>query len=94
VARAVVVVGEVPGAREGRAPLLPTESGNEEMKLPLTLEIQARAMARTLLRGAGACRQRISPAHRHRDEGRSSVRLQRKRGHSKGMGAVGQSGCD
>jgi hypothetical protein len=64
VARAVVVVGEVPGAREGRAPLLPIESGNEEMKLPLTLEIQARAMARTLLRGAGACRQRISPVHR------------------------------
>ena len=63
-ARAAVVVGEVPGAREGRAPLLPIESGNEEMKLPLTLEIQARAMARTLLRGAGACRQRISPAQR------------------------------
>jgi len=92
VARAAVVVGEVPGAREGRAPLLPIESGNEEMKLPLTLEIQARAMARTLLRGAGACRQRISPAHR--DVRRSSVREQRKRGHSKGMGAVGQSGCD
>jgi hypothetical protein len=73
VARAVVVVGEVPGAREGRAPLLPIESGNEEMKLPLTLEIQARAMARTLLRGAGACRQRISPAHR--DERHSSVRV-------------------
>ena len=32
--------------------------------LPLTLEIQMRAMARTLLRGAGACRQRISPAQR------------------------------
>ena len=63
-ARAAVVVGEVPGAREGRAPLLPIGSGNEEMKLPLTLEIQARAMARTLLRGAGACRQRISPVHR------------------------------
>ena len=47
-ARAAVVVGEVPGAREGRAPLLPIESGNEEMMLPLTLEIQMRAMARTL----------------------------------------------
>ena len=34
--------GQVPGAREGRAPLLPIESENEEMKLPLTLEIQAR----------------------------------------------------
>ena len=90
-ARAAVVVGEVPGAREGRAPLLPIESENEEMKLPLTLEIQARAMARTLLRGAGACRQRISPAYR--DERRSSVRVQRKRGHGKGVGAVGQSGC-
>ena len=45
---AAVVVGEVPGAREGRAPLLPIESGNEEMMLPLTLEIQMRAMARTL----------------------------------------------
>ena len=43
-----MVVGEVPGAREGRAPLLPIESGNEEMMLPLTLEIQMRAMARTL----------------------------------------------
>ena len=32
--------------------------------LPLTFEIQMRAMARTLLRGAGACRQRISPAQR------------------------------
>ena len=53
----------MPGARRGRAPLLPIESGNEEMMLPLTLEIQMRAMARTLLRGAGACRQRISPAH-------------------------------
>ena len=93
-ARAVVVVGEVPGAREGRAPLLPIGSGNEEMKLPLTLEIQARAMARTLLRGAGACRQRISPLRTCRDERRSSVRVQRKRGHGKGMGAVGQSGCD
>ena len=71
-ARAAVVVGEVPGAREGRAPLLPIESGNEEMKLPLTLEIQARAMARTLLRGAGACRQRISPAHRVRPEAQLS----------------------
>ena len=38
----------MPGARQGRAPLLPTESGNEEMMLPLTLEIQRRAMARTL----------------------------------------------
>ena len=54
----------MPGARQGRAPLLPIESGNEEMMLPLTLEIQMRAMARTLLRGAGACRQRISPAQR------------------------------
>ena len=94
-ARAAVVVGEVPGAREGRAPLLPIESGNEEMKLPLTLEIQARAMARTLLRGAGACRQRISPAQRRGAAQLSQgLRVQRKRGHSKGMGAVGQSGCD
>ena len=54
----------MPGARQGRAPLLPIESGNEEMMLPLILEIQIRAMARTLLRGAGACRQRISPAQR------------------------------
>ena len=38
----------MPGARQGRAPLLPIESGNEEMMLPLTLEIQMRAMARTL----------------------------------------------
>ena len=38
----------MPGARRGRAPLLPIESGNEEMMLPLTLEIQMRAMARTL----------------------------------------------
>ena len=30
---------------------MPMESGNEEMKLPLTLEIQARAMAHALLRG-------------------------------------------
>ena len=44
--------------------------------LPLTLEIQMRAMARTLLRGAGACRQRISPAQRRQG---SSARAQRKR---------------
>ena len=68
-ARAVVEVGEGGYARcEARprtfvANQLPIESGNEEMMLPLTLEIQMRAMARTLLRGAGACRQRISPAH-------------------------------
>ena len=50
-ARAVVEVGEggyARCARQGRAPLLPIESGNEEMMLPLTLEIQMRAMARTL----------------------------------------------
>ena len=40
--------GRVPGVR--RAPSVPMESGNEEMKLPLTLEIQARAMAHALLR--------------------------------------------
>ena len=73
----------MPGARQGRAPLLPTESGNEEMMLPLTLEIQMRAMARTLLRGAGACRQRISPAQRRQG---SSARAQRKRHVSEGYG--------
>ena len=40
--------GRVPGVR--RAPSVPMESGNEEMKLPLALEIQARAMAHALLR--------------------------------------------
>ena len=73
----------MPGARQGRAPLLPIESGNEEMMLPLTLEIQMRAMARTLLRGAGACRQRISPAQRRQG---SSARAQRKRHVSEGYG--------
>ena len=64
--RGAVEVGEggCQGARQGRAPLLPIESRNEEVMLPLTLEIQMRAMARTLLRGEGACRQRISPAQR------------------------------
>ena len=51
--------------------------------LPLTLEIQMRAMARTLLRGAGACRQRISPAQRRQG---SSARAQRKRHVSEGYG--------
>ena len=65
-ARAVVEVGEGGYARCEARPrtfVAAIESGNEEMMLPLTLEIQMRAMARTLLRGAGACRQRISPAH-------------------------------
>ena len=52
VAKAVVAGearrGRVPGVR--RAPSVPMESGNEEMKLPLTFEIQARAMAHALLR--------------------------------------------
>jgi hypothetical protein len=48
-------------------------------------------MARTLLRGAGACRQRISPAQRRGAAQLSQgLRVQRKRGHSKGM--WGQSG--
>ena len=93
--RGAVEVGEggCQGARQGRAPLLPIESRNEEVMLPLTLEIQMRAMARTLLRREGACIGRGSPLRR--DEAQcSSVRAQRKRGYSKGMGAVGQSGCD
>ena len=70
----------MPGARRGRAPLLPIESGNEEMMLPLTLEIQMRAMARTLLRGAGACRQRISPAQRRDALSQGATQAARKRG--------------
>ena len=85
--------GGCQGARQGRAPLLPIESRNEEVMLPLTLEIQMRAMARTLLRREGASIGRGS--HLRRDEAQcSSVRAQRTRGYSKGMGAVGQSGCD
>ena len=68
----------MPGARQGRAPLLPIESGNEEMMLPLTLEIQMRAMARTLLREGQVHVGRGSPLRTRRSHG-SSARAQRKR---------------
>ena len=74
----------MPGARRGRAPLLPIESGNEEMMLPLTLEIQMRAMARTL-QGQVHVAEDLPCSETRRSQG-SSARAQRKRPVSEGYG--------